>query len=72
MKKCLVCSVGKDGNGDLIVYNIIECEYVNSSTYLCCYVGNHGFIVYDNNIIECKNITSKEAYSLAKKLKMIL
>ena len=72
MKKCLVCLVGKDENGNLIVYNIIECEYVNASNKLCCYAGNYAFTVYDNDVIECKNISSKEAYMLAKKLKMIL
>lgn len=72
MKKCFVCSVGKDRKGNLIVYNVFECEYVNASNKLYCYVGNRGFIVYDNDVIECKNITSKEAYMLTKKLKMIV
>lgn len=72
MKKCFVCSAGKDDKGNFIVYNIIECEYVNASNKLYCYAGNHGFIVYDNEIIECKNLTTREAYMLAKKLKMIV
>ena len=72
MKKCLVCSVGKDNEGNLIVYNIFECNPNNASNKLFCYAGNYAFIVYDNKITECKNISSKEAYMLAKKLKMIL
>lgn len=71
-KKCFVCSAGKDDKGNFIVYNIIECEPDNASNNLFCYAGNHAFTVYDNKITECKSISSKEAYMLAKKLKMMV
>lgn len=72
MKKCFICSVGIDDKGNFIVYNIFACDPNNASNKLFCYAGNHAFIVYDNKITECKNIGSKEAYLLAKKLKMIV
>lgn len=72
MKKCFICSVGIDDKGNFIVYDIFECNPNNASNKLFCYTGNHAFIVYDNKITECKNIELKEAYLLAKKLKMIV
>ena len=71
MKKCLVCAVGKDDKENLIVYDVMECNRANASNHLYCDMGNHGFIVHNDKIVECKNVTFSEAYSLARELKMI-